>query len=104
MALRIFDQDDEYILSHCTKFLARDNVDARHNFDHFSPDDARSRICETWRFPIIDTFGNENVQGMNQVTFVYDATLAPTPLQAVAVIGSFANLYEAIPLRPVLFQ
>jgi hypothetical protein len=107
MPTRILDKDDAYILSHCTKYLARDNTDDRHNLGQYRADDLRGRICEAWRFPIIDSFGDEsNVQdpyASNQVTFVYESLSDPTPPTAVAVIGSFADLYQPIPLTPVTF-
>lgn len=106
MSVLILDRDDQYILGHCTKYLARDNRDYRHNLGQYAGDDPRGRLCEAWRFPIIDSFSDEsNVQdpyAANQVTFVYEIDLASPPA-SVAVIGSFAGFYESIPLTPVTF-
>lgn len=106
MPVQILENEDQYVLNHCTKFLARTNNDPRHNFGNFSNQDGRSRICETWRFPIVDTYNNvadpDKSYIFNKVTFIYRHP-EPTPPQQVAVIGTFANLYEPIPLKPVLF-
>jgi len=106
MAIQILENDDQYILNHCTKFLARDNTDPRHNFGQFSDDDARSRHCESWRFPIIDGYSDGNdfdkTYTSNLVTFVYRHQGSTLP-KNVSVIGTFANLYEPIPLKPVKF-
>jgi Gluconate 2-dehydrogenase subunit 3/Glycogen recognition site of AMP-activated protein kinase len=103
MAIEILRRDDQYIFNHCAKFLARDNVDPRHDFGQYPPADLRSRICEAWRFPIIDSHSDginfEQSYSSNQVTFVYLAQ-AVTPRE-VSVVGTFANLYEPIPLRRV---
>ncbi|MEH1765091.1 MAG: glycogen-binding domain-containing protein [Nostoc sp.] len=106
MAIEILQTDDQYVLNHCTKFIARDNKDSRHNFGQLTDDDPRSRIAESWRFPIIDSYsdGKDFVKSYssNVVTFVYQQPGA-TPPTDVAIIGTFANLYEPIPLQPVNF-
>jgi hypothetical protein len=106
MAVEILQTDDQYVLNHCTKFLARDNKDTRHNFGQFTDDDPRSRIAEPWRFPVIDSYSNGKdfvkSYSSNVVTFVYQQPGA-TPPKDVAVIGTFANLYQPIPLKPVNF-
>lgn len=103
MPVEVLQKDDLYILNQCTKFLARENIDARHNFGQYPAGDLRARICEPWRFPIVDSHSDDgNFEGaysFNQVTFVYAApALLP---QSVALIGSFANLYQPIALRRV---
>lgn len=104
MAVQVIGKDDQYILNHCTKFLARDNTDFRHNFGQFPASDTRARICETWRFPIIDSYNDgqdsEVNYRFNEVTFIYPAPLGALP-QEVGVLGTFGNLYEALPLRPI---
>lgn len=32
-------KDDVYVLNYCTKYLARDSADPRHNFGQYSPGD-----------------------------------------------------------------
>ena len=54
--MTVLQYDDQYVLNHCTKCLARRNSDRRHDFGQYAPDDARARICEAWRFPIIDSY------------------------------------------------
>ena len=31
MGAVLVDKDDQYVLNHCTRFLARDSTDSRHN-------------------------------------------------------------------------
>lgn len=102
----ILSRDDIYILNHCTKYLARTNPEYRHNFGQFSGTDPRGRIAEAYRFPIIDSYYDEKKPvesyGYNEVTFVYfDPTAS---IKAVALLGTFAKLYEHIPLRPIRFE
>jgi hypothetical protein len=101
--VKIIENDDQYILNHCTKFLSRSNTDARHNFGQYDPADSRGRICESWRFPIINTYaeaGDENNYAYNRVTFIYRSE---SPNDQISIIGTFANLHELIPLEPVRF-
>lgn len=106
MFAQILEKDDEYVLNHCTKYLARDNTEPLHNFGQYTSGDDRASICEAWRFPIIDGYsdGINFDQGylFNRVTFVYyQESFKP---QHVGVVGTFANLYKPIPLEPVLFE
>jgi hypothetical protein len=106
MAVEIVQTDDLYVLNQCTKFLARSNTDPRHNFGQLTDDDPRSRIAEAWRFPIIDSYsdGKDFVKSYssNLVTFVYQQQGNTHP-KDVSIIGTFANLFEPIPLKPVKF-
>jgi gluconate 2-dehydrogenase subunit 3-like protein/AMP-activated protein kinase-like protein len=106
-SVTIVERDDQYILNQCAKHLARENTDERHNFGQFPAGDPRGRICESYHFPIIDSFfdgqDQERSYGFNEVTFVYCNPFAPAP-QEVAVVGTFAKLYERVPLRPVKFN
>jgi hypothetical protein len=110
VAVQVIANDDQYILNHCTRFLTRRNTDARHNFGQYDPADPRARICEAWRFPIIDTYaaanghGGEDDYAFNRVTFVYRAEAGNAePPAEVSVTGTFANLYERVALEPVRF-
>ncbi|SDW90592.1 gluconate 2-dehydrogenase subunit 3 family protein [Nitrosomonas communis] len=106
MAIQVLDPDPEYVLNHCTKYLARDNTDPRHNFGQFGSDDTKARIAESWRFPLIDTYSDgtssKSNYAVNQVTFVYQNRDVVSPV-SIGVIGTFATLYEPIPLRPIQF-
>lgn len=106
MDIQILKLDEQYILNQCTKFLNRTNTDGRHNFGQFNDDNVRSQIAESWRFPLIDSYsdGNDPTQFYNQnrVTFVYKSIEEQQP-QSISVVGSFAKLYESIPLQPVTF-
>jgi hypothetical protein len=102
--VEILDKDDVSVLNVCTKYLARSEDTPRHNFGQFAAGDPRARICESWRFPIVDSY-SDNVDpvasyAFNEVTFVYTLPAAPPP-EDVGVIGTFANLHEPIPLRRV---
>jgi hypothetical protein len=98
------DKDSTYVLNYCTRSLARDNDDGRHNYGQYAGDDPRARIAEAWRFPIVDSYYDgvslESSQRFNIVTFVY-ANRDGVPADAIAVIGTFADLCTPIPLRQV---
>ena len=106
MPVQVLENEDQYVLNHCTKFLARVNTDPRHNFGQFSDEDGRSRICEPWCFPIIDSYSGgkdpDKSYTFNKVTFVY-CHQEPNPSKQVSVISTFASLYKPLPLKPVLF-
>lgn len=100
-------KDDQYVLNHCTRFLARDSDDARHDFGQYEPGDPRARVCEAWRYPVIDTyFDGTSVQAsypFNAVTFIYDDRGAAATPQEVAVVGTFTELHEPVALHRVSF-
>ncbi len=102
---RVVIKDDIYVLNVCARHLARDNEDARHDFGQYSPGDPRGRISEAWRFPLIDSYASgpdgdpEEDYAFNEVTFVYRR--APGPERSVAVVGTFADLWDPIALRSV---
>lgn len=100
----ILDKDDVSVLNFCAKYLARTDASPRHNFGQFSPDDVRARVCEAWRFPIIDSYsdGVDPVASyaFNEVTFVYGLPWRPSP-GSVGVVGTFASLHEPVPLRRI---
>lgn len=105
MPATVVDRDDQYVLNHCTRYLARDVVDDRHSFGQYEPGDPRAAVCEAWRFPIIDAhFDGQSVEmsyGYNDVTFVHDGR--STAAQDVAVVGTFADLFDPVPMRAVRF-
>jgi hypothetical protein len=105
-SVTIAERDDQYILNHCAKHLARDNEDERHNFGQFDAGDPRGRVAEAYHFPVVDSYfdgqSQERSYGFNEVTFVYFDRAASAP-QQVFVVGTFARLYERIPLRAVKF-
>src|ERR671939_937347 len=72
---QVVTKDDIYVLNHVTKYLARENNDERHSFGQYGPGDPRAKICEAWRFPIIDGHYNRADPGesfnWNEVTFVH---------------------------------
>lgn len=105
MSAAIIDLDESYVCSHCTKYLVRDytHVAPRHNYANYPANDQRAYIAEAWRFPIIDaapSLGPDPNYAMNRVTLVYFDAFT-TPPGSVGVIGTFASLYEAVPLRRV---
>jgi hypothetical protein len=103
----VIERDDQYVLNHCTKFLARTLNEPRHNYGQFGNQDLRATICESWRFPIVDTYSDgQTFDGgyfLNAVTFIYfHPSDVPLP-QQVSVVGTFHALYEPIPLRQLRF-
>jgi len=90
MPLRIVEKEDQDILNLCTQYLSRVG----------DP----SASAEAWRFPVIDVFRGSPFDPNdpdNEVVFIYKA--APGTTTQVGVLGTFATLYEAIPLKPVRF-
>jgi hypothetical protein len=106
-----FYNEDQYIFNRCTKYLARFNTDRRSAYDTSGPEVPRDNIAEAWRFPIVDTYGGGapaftqagDFSGFNQVTFVYVGADNKSPA-SVSVIGTFATLYDPIPLRRARFE
>jgi hypothetical protein len=103
-----FYKAERYLLSRCTKYLARFNTDRRHAYG--TQEAHRDRIAEAWRFPIIDTYAGgvaalsdpTSWAGFNEVTFVYSSTgSAPN---SVGVIGTFAQLHTPIPMQQANFE
>lgn len=101
----VIEKDDQYVLNHCTRFLARDGDEPRHDFGQYEPGDPRAQVCEAWRYPIVDSYYDgasvEASYPFNAVTFVYDGRV--TPAAEVAVTGTFTELHTLTPLRPILF-
>lgn len=99
----LINKTSQYIFNHCTRYLARNNNDFRHDFGQFSANEFTANISESWRFPIIDNYSDgqnfEKGYGFNEVTFIYVSNEGLP--QDISVIGSFANLYESIPLKRV---
>ena len=97
-------KDDVYVLNYCTKYLARDSADPRHNFGQYPQGDPRAAIAEAWRFPVIDSYFDgtsyEDSYRFNFVTFVYKHAPGATAAK-LGVIGTFAQLYQPIPMRRV---
>jgi hypothetical protein len=111
MAAEYFYKDDQYVLNRCTKYLARSNDDRRHSYGSAGVEAPRDRIAEAWRFPMVDTYGGgapamadpASFGDYNEVTFIYAGADPQTPASA-AVIGTFATLYEPIPMARAVFE
>jgi hypothetical protein len=99
----VVNKDATYVLNHCTRSLARDNSDSRHNYGQYAPDDQRGGMAEAWRFPIVDSYYSSTDathSHYNIVTFVFvnrDDALGSD----IGVIGTFADLHSPIPLARV---
>lgn len=94
--------DVEHVFDLCTKHLSRDADDVRHNYLGTLEGD-RGRYSEGWRFPCVESHFDEasNSTGTsNRVTFLYLAPRGSGRL-AVGVRGTFAPLYENVPLERV---
>lgn len=99
---------DLYVLNVAAKHLARDTLPARNTYgDGYPVNDPRGQISEAWRFPIIDRHAGSppspEDQRFNKVTFVVRDSDLGEP-KNVALVGTFAGLYEHLSLRPVLFM
>ena len=106
MSTVVVEKDDQYVLNHCTRYLARAVDERRHDFGQYDEEDQRARISEAWRYPIIDSYYDgesaEFSYSFNNVTFVYDGHISPA--SEVAVTGSFTELYKPVFLREVKFM
>src|SRR5262245_31495633 len=113
--LQVAHPGDEYILNFCTKYLSRAAAPPLPD-DEASAANFRAQVPEPWRFPVIGylrdaqagTPGNgpadadPNAGGDdNLVTFVYKTR--PNDETPVQILGTFATLYETIPLEMVKF-
>jgi hypothetical protein len=101
--VEIVDRGDDYVLSNCAKFLARDFGEPRHAERPEDEGTLRAHIAEAWRFPLVDTWadGEHFVEtyGLNSVTFVHPA-IGGIPLPAtVSVVGTFTD--APVPLRRI---
>lgn len=104
-----FYKSDRYLLNRCTKYLARFNTDRRHAYG--TEDQPRDRVAEAWRFPVIDSYAGgaglfsdpAHYSDNNEVTFIYAGTASRMPNQ-VAVVGTFRNFYNPVPLKRVWFD
>ena len=101
MSVRTLPLDVEHVFDLCTKHLARDVSDTRHNYLG-AYEEGRGRYSEGWRFPCVESNFEGDAQTsamLNRVTFVY---LAPTEADdsfTIGVRGTFAPLFEIVPLQ-----
>lgn len=103
MAFQRLSLQSEYVLGVVAKYLTRFSSDGRHNYGHLPDGDPRANVAENWRFPWVETPGIEaDSYTSTRVTFIYCHPQASASA-SVAVLGSFANLYEPIPLEQVPF-
>ena len=114
MSVRGSGPDDEFVLNECVKHLSRAG-DPPPVGDEDAASAFRSRVAEAWRFPVIglprgvppatpasaESSGATSEPG-NLVTFVYKDR--PGDRTEVAVLGTFATLFDPLPLREVLFD
>jgi hypothetical protein len=89
MTTVVTSRNDQYVLNHCTRLLARD----------------RGPTSEPFHFPVIDTHWDgesaESSYRFNDVAFVHDGRAEPAG--EVRVVGSFGELHDPVPLRQVTF-
>ena len=102
--MEIIDKDDVSVLNACAKYLARADDGPRHNFGQYADGDPRARICEAWRFPIVDSYydgrDQETSYAFNEVTFVHGLPWLE-PAREVGLVGSFGGLHTPVPLRRI---
>ena len=99
MAAAIVQKDEQYLLNHCTKYLARESTTPRHSHFGLWVGQRRASISESWRFPIVDAHdGTEpDAYEWNDVTFVHAAEpdkLAPS----VQLLGTCHRLDQPLQL------
>ncbi|MEI7686343.1 MAG: hypothetical protein WCL32_15090 [Planctomycetota bacterium] len=89
----IVDTEDLWVLNHCARHFVRAG-------------DLAKTCAEAWRFPLVTPDRRERADGRddcNEVTFVYRIDARTSAPGQVAVLGTFATLYEPLPLRPIRF-
>ena len=102
MLAALVQKEPDYVLNHCAKYLARDNADERHSFFGLDAGQARARISEPWRFPIVDAddSGVADASEWNHVTFIYRAP-EDHPDIPVQLLTPCLGLYAPAALKPV---
>jgi hypothetical protein len=98
----VIQKEPDYVLNHCAKYLARDNADERHSFFGLDAGQARARISEPWRFPIVDAddSGVAGASEWNHVTFIYQAP-EDHPDIRIQLLTPCLGLYAPAALKPV---
>ena len=99
----VVDKPADYVLNHCTKYLARDNQDTRHSFFTTYDGQSRGRISECWRFPIVDAHDGQEADAseFNDVTFIYVRDRQQPAARLVELVTTAAALHDPIPLSAV---
>ena len=99
----VLEKSAEYVLNHCTRYLARDNEDTRHSFFGAYDGQTRGRFSECWRFPIIDAHDGQeqDASEWNDVTFVYVRDRHQPAAYPLELVTTAATLHDPIPLRAV---
>lgn len=102
--MEIVDRGDDYVLSACAKFLARDwTVPPVHAETAADDGTLRAHVAEAWRFPLVDTWADGTrfveLYGLNSVTFVRAAVGGVPEAGTVEVIGTFTD--APVPLRRI---
>jgi hypothetical protein len=100
MTAKILELDDGYVLNMVSKFVTRDPGPPRHDYaNQYPAGDMRASVCESWRFPIIDTVCQPDLPDggirHNRVTFVWPDAAGNDA--NISIIGTFADLYDSIP-------
>jgi hypothetical protein len=100
LATVVLRQDDD-ILNHCARYLARDNVDGRHDYFGVDAGQPNAAIAEAWRFPVIQAHdaATADAANFNDVTFVLAAPLNQPPPVDVRVVASCLGLNRPEPMR-----
>lgn len=103
MHAEIVKRDIQYLLNHCTKYLARDNADERHSPLGIFEGQSRARVSESWRFPVVDSHDGieEEAVEWNDVTFFYAIPPRTPPPGKAELITTCNSLYEPVPLSQI---
>jgi len=96
-------KDSQYLLNHCTRYLARENQDERHALLGLYVGEPRARISECWRFPIVDSHDGDETDAYewNDVTFVVVVPDKSATPERIELVSTCVTLYEPIPLARV---
>lgn len=96
-------KDEQYVLNHCTKYLARDNDDERHSFFGTLDGHPRARVSESWRFPIVDSHDGAEPEAYewNDVMFVYAIARDAEAPVSVELLSTCTTLHTPVPMKRV---
>lgn len=102
MAAAIVRKHEQYLLNHCTKYLARDSATPRHNYFGLWDGQRRASISESWRFPIVDAHDSTEPDAYewNDVTFIH-ASEPGKPVPIVQLLGTCHRLDEPLALQRI---
>src|SRR3712207_1357400 len=103
MDMPVISKEPDYVLNHCTKYLARDNTDIRHSYFGLFDTERRSRISEPWRSPVIDAHDGppDDRFDFNDVALVYALRAEEATAESIGRLAAWRGLHRPERMRQV---